>query len=114
MVFQKPPHRIQDSIRSGETKIAIIGLGQIGLPQALHFVKEGASVIGVDIDDKKIGSIKQGACPSGMREHIEMFNLFVTSDSFRAKLKPSGKHLQASGCNSEVTSNCYLLAGHRC
>ncbi len=84
MVFQMPPYRIQDSIRSGEIKIAIIGLGQIGLPQALHFVKEGAFVFGVDIDDKKIGLIKQGVCSSGTRDLIEMFNLFNTSDNFEA------------------------------
>lgn len=84
MFFQMSPHRIQSGIRSGETKIAIVGLGQIGLPQALHFVREGASVIGVDIDERKIGLIKQGGCPSGMKEHAMMFNLFGTSDNFEA------------------------------
>ncbi len=52
MVFQMSASQIQDSVRSGKIKIAIIGLGQVGLPLALHFVKEGAFVFGVDIDNK--------------------------------------------------------------
>ena len=83
MVFPMSAAQIQDDVRLGKIKIAIIGLGQVGLPQALHFVKEGAFVFGVDIDDKKIMLIKQGVCPSGQRELVEMFNLFNKSNNFQ-------------------------------
>jgi len=74
--------KIQEGVRSGKIKIAVIGLGQVGLPQAFHFVKIGASVVGVDIDERKINLIKQGVCPSGTKELIEMFSLFGKSDNF--------------------------------
>ena len=82
MVFQMSASQIQDGVKSGKIRIAIIGLGQVGLPLAFHFVKEGAFVFGVDIDDKKINLIKQGVCPSGTRELVEMFNLFNKRNNF--------------------------------
>jgi len=35
-------------------KVAIVGLGYVGLPLALQFCRSGANVMGVDIDEKKI------------------------------------------------------------
>lgn len=85
MVFQMAASQIQDGVRAGEIKIAVIGLGQVGLPLALHFAKEGASVIGTDIDEQKVDLIKQGVCP--IKQVAEIFdrvqgsnNLQVTSN----------------------------------
>ena len=44
-------------------RIAVIGLGRVGLPLALAFAKEGFTVIGVDVDEKKIDRLKQGEMP---------------------------------------------------
>src|SRR5678815_862769 len=44
-------------------KLAIIGLGYVGLPIALEFAKK-LSVIGFDINEKRIGMMKQGIDPS--------------------------------------------------
>ena len=41
-------------------KIAIIGLGYVGLPLAMAFSKKGFYVVGFDIDDYRISSLKQG------------------------------------------------------
>ena len=41
-------------------KIAIIGLGYVGLPLSLQFVRSGASVLGLDIDDGKVNLINSG------------------------------------------------------
>ena len=35
-------------------KIAVVGLGYVGLPLALLAERKGLSVIGIDIDEKKI------------------------------------------------------------
>ena len=35
-------------------KIAIIGLGYVGLPLAHAFAKEGSNVVGFDINNKRI------------------------------------------------------------
>ncbi len=82
MIFRQYASQIRDDVRSGKLKVAIIGLGEVGLPQALHFVKEGVSVFGADIDDGRINQIKQGVCPSGTREVVEMFSLFSKSSNF--------------------------------
>ena len=38
----------------------VIGLGYVGLPLAIQFTKAGYQVVGVDIDEKRIGLLKNG------------------------------------------------------
>jgi len=42
------------------SKIAVIGLGYVGLPLSLQFARSGVSVIGLDIDQAKVDSINAG------------------------------------------------------
>src|SRR6266478_5306882 len=49
-------------------RIAIIGLGYVGLPLCLQFGRSGVSVIGLDIDGKKVEAITQG---KSYIQHIE-------------------------------------------
>src|SRR3954470_232766 len=53
---------IYDSLVKREAKIAVIGLGYVGLPIALAFGKK-VPVIGFDISKKKIEMLKQGIDP---------------------------------------------------
>lgn len=39
--------------------LAIIGLGYVGLPLAIQFVKNGVSVVGIDIDPKKVETLNK-------------------------------------------------------
>ena len=48
---------------SKEKKLAVIGLGYVGLPIALEFAKK-ISVIGFDINADRIEMMKQGIDPS--------------------------------------------------
>src|SRR6266513_1672441 len=48
-------------------KLAVIGLGYVGLPIALEFAKK-ISVIGFDINAKRIEMMKQGIDPSNELE----------------------------------------------
>src|SRR5205085_4816090 len=41
-------------------KIAIIGLGYVGLPLSLQFAQSGVTVIGLDIDAGKVKSLSSG------------------------------------------------------
>lgn len=41
-------------------KIAIVGLGYVGLPLSLQFARSGVSVIGLDIDPEKVKEINAG------------------------------------------------------
>src|SRR5437868_1724304 len=49
-------------------KIAIIGLGYVGLPLCLQFGRSGVQVLGLDIDGAKIAAIQDGR---SYIEHIE-------------------------------------------
>ena len=41
-------------------KIAVIGLGYVGMPVAAAFARTGAPVIGFDIDPRRIEELRQG------------------------------------------------------
>lgn len=51
-------------IQTRKEKIAVIGLGYVGLPLAVAFAKK-AEVIGFDINKEKIEKLKQGIDPTG-------------------------------------------------
>lgn len=41
-------------------KIAVVGLGYVGLPLAVEFARKGAKTYGVDVDSKKVEAINRG------------------------------------------------------
>jgi len=43
-----------------DMKIAIVGLGYVGLPLSLQFAKSGAQVLGLDIDPAKVNWLNRG------------------------------------------------------
>jgi len=49
-------------------KIAIVGLGYVGLPLALQFTRSGVEVLGLDIDPAKVEALNQG---KSYIKHIE-------------------------------------------
>ena len=54
---------IYDKIIKKEAKIAVIGLGYVGLPIALAFAKK-VKVIGFDINEKRVALMNKGVDPS--------------------------------------------------
>lgn len=53
-----------------KAKLAVIGLGYVGLPIALEFAKK-ISIIGFDINEKRVEMMKQGIDPSNELEKSE-------------------------------------------
>lgn len=47
-------------IENKDIKIAVIGLGYVGLPLAVEFAKAGFSVLGLDTDKKRLRDIRNG------------------------------------------------------
>ena len=43
-------------------RLAVIGLGYVGLPTAVVFASRGFSVVGVDVDDGKVEAVNSGRC----------------------------------------------------
>ncbi|WP_223550100.1 nucleotide sugar dehydrogenase [Aestuariivivens sp. NBU2969] len=70
-------------------KIAVIGLGYVGLPLAVEFSKKGFQVVGFDIDEDRVSDLKQG---------IDNTKEVTLEDFFEAK-------------SIEFTSNETLISG---
>ena len=49
-----------DKINNKSAKIGVVGLGYVGLPLAVEFANAGYVTTGIDIDDNKVKSIKNG------------------------------------------------------
>ena len=47
-------------IDDGSARVGVVGLGYVGLPLALEFVRAGHPVVGFDVDEEKIASINEG------------------------------------------------------
>lgn len=67
-------------------KVAVIGLGYVGLPLSCEFAKSGLDVIGIDISSEKVDSLNRGESyvldvpSSEVAELVERGNLRATVD----------------------------------
>jgi UDP-N-acetyl-D-glucosamine dehydrogenase len=52
--------RLQGAIEAKTAKVGVIGLGYVGLPLVLEFHRAGFSVVGFDIDAKKVDALRAG------------------------------------------------------
>ena len=72
-------------------KIAIIGLGYVGLPLSLQFARSGVRVLGLDIDPAKVGAINrsrsyiQHIASAGVRQLVSAGKLSASTDFSRVK-----------------------------
>lgn len=51
---------LKQRIARKKARVAVIGLGYVGLPLAVSFAKKGLSVYGVDLDVKKVSGLNRG------------------------------------------------------
>ncbi len=51
---------LKNKILNGKAKIAVVGLGYVGLPIAFEFIKKGFFVYGLDKDAERVSSLKKG------------------------------------------------------
>jgi len=72
-------------------KIAIVGLGYVGLPLSLQFARSGAVVLGLDIDPVKIEALNAGRSyihhipPEAVAEQVNGGRFSASTDFGRAK-----------------------------
>jgi UDP-N-acetyl-D-galactosamine dehydrogenase len=74
------------NLESKKDKIAVIGLGYVGLPIALEFAKK-FSVIGFDINDKRVKMMRKGIDPSEELSASDFENRDIEFTSDPADLK---------------------------
>ena len=51
--------KLIDQIETKDFTIGIVGLGYVGLPLACEFINNGINVIGIDVSEEKIHSLKK-------------------------------------------------------
>ncbi|HET6991615.1 MAG TPA: nucleotide sugar dehydrogenase, partial [Bacteroidia bacterium] len=75
-----------NDIKSGKTKIAVIGLGYVGLPIALAFAKK-VKVIGFDINEKRVKMMEKGIDPSNELSKSDFKDCDIEFTASISKLK---------------------------
>jgi UDP-N-acetyl-D-glucosamine dehydrogenase len=72
-------------------KIAIVGLGYVGLPLGLQFARSGVAVLGLDIDPAKVKSLNAGRSyirhigSAGVREQVAAGRFSASADFTRVR-----------------------------
>lgn len=51
---------LENKIARKTARVAVVGLGYVGLPLAIEFAREGFSVVGIDIDTRKVEKLNRG------------------------------------------------------
>lgn len=52
--------KLEEKISNKSAKIGIVGLGYVGLPLAMAFSEAGLKVLSIDIEQKRVDSVKRG------------------------------------------------------
>src|SRR5256886_10988132 len=76
-------------------RVAVIGLGYVGLPLAAAVASTGANVIGIDIDLEKVKWVNTGQSP--LRGHEPGLADLVKEQVSSARLRPTLKPPPPSG-----------------
>lgn len=78
---------LKKRIESGEAAVGVIGLGYVGLPLVIEFLRAGFSVTGFDLDPRKIDVLNSGG---SYIKHISAAGLKAAGERFRATTDFSG------------------------
>lgn len=76
----------RELIDAREARVGIVGMGYVGLPLALLFVRQGFHLLGFDIDPEKVSELKSGnsylshIAHSEIQEAVDTGRFDVTSD----------------------------------
>jgi UDP-N-acetyl-D-glucosamine dehydrogenase len=85
----EPSVELEGRIRARRAEIGIIGLGYVGLPEAMEFAKAGFPVTGFDIDTERVARVNAGqsyiedVASEDMSRQVQEGRLRATTD-FRA------------------------------
>lgn len=95
---------LYNKIVGREEKIAVVGLGYVGMPIAVAFAKK-VDVIGFDLNKKKIDLYKSGIDPTNEVGNDEIKNTTVEFSADETKLKEAKFHIVAvpTPINSDKT-----------
>ena len=103
---------LYNKIVGREEKIAVVGLGYVGMPIAVAFAKK-VDVIGFDLNKKKIDLYKSGIDPTNEVGNDEIKNTTVEFTADETKLKEAKFHIVAvpTPINSDKTPDLSPVEG---
>ena len=103
---------LYEKIVKKEEKIAVIGLGYVGMPIAVAFAKK-VDVIGFDLNEKKIELYKSGIDPTNEVGNEEIKKTTVDFTSDESRLKEAKFHIVAvpTPINSDKTPDLSPVEG---
>src|SRR5947199_4322493 len=55
-----PAEVLSRRIESRKARLAVIGLGYVGLPLAVEFAQAGFRVVGIDLDERRVKMLQRG------------------------------------------------------
>jgi len=85
MIFTLSKDQVEEKLNRGEVSIAVYGLGRVGLPLAVAWLRAGQNVIGVDINPSIVDKINSGISPITDEPLIpESVKKFVSEGKFHA------------------------------
>lgn len=87
MFWRKSKMSIYEKLLNKDEKLALVGLGYVGMPIAVSFAKKGLNVIGFDLNKEKIELYKSGIDPTKEvgDEIIKNTTLDFTAEETRLK-----------------------------
>lgn len=56
---------LESRIADRAATVGVVGLGYVGLPLAVALAEEGFRVVGIDVDESKVGTVMEGRSPIG-------------------------------------------------
>jgi nucleotide sugar dehydrogenase len=84
-VYGKSAAEVSRAIRKGDVTVNLVGIGNMGLPVAVAFAKEGAQVVGVRRNQAIVDKINRGESPLiGEPKIPELLAKMVKTGKFRA------------------------------
>jgi nucleotide sugar dehydrogenase len=84
-VYGRSTKDVTQLLRESKVTVDVVGIGNMGLPVAVAFAKEGANVIGVRTKQEIVDAINQGECPLvGEPKIPELLEKMVKAGKLRA------------------------------
>lgn len=83
-----------EALRNKEKKIAIVGLGYVGLPLAMGFADK-LSVIGYDINEERLAKLREGIDPNGELASSQLVGKDIEFTSSTDKLREASFYIIA-------------------
>ncbi len=92
-----------NQLNPSEVKVAVFGLGFVGLPLALSYAIRGCSVVGVDVDENLVGQLNQG-----ITHHLERYHETPIQEVLANQLA-NGRFRATSNANDALNECTYFI-----